>query len=403
MRIAYVCADRGVRPAGSGGSATHVREMVKALAARGLDIVVFATSGDAGSPLPFKVVDLQANPGSLELRSRIQRAARAHPDEARSSQEVYSLLLNQSLAAALESMSPAPDAVYERHSLWSVAGLDFARRRGIPHLLEVNAPLVEQQYAYRELELEAAAGAIEGYVLSGSDRVLATSPELVGYARSHGASGRNVRVVPCGVPGSMFSAPLRTRQLDPSRFVVGFVGSLKPWHGVDVLLRAFRKLRAIDRSYYLVIVGDGPQRADVERYIREHRLEGCSDVLGNVPHEEVVRTLSRMDVAVAPYPELPSFYFSPVKLWEYAAAGVPIAASSSGEISRLFPHGEAALLHPPGSASKLAGHIHRLRSDAALATRLSRRARRIARAHTWDRLAARVEKIALDAIRARRG
>jgi len=282
--------------------------------------------------------------------------------------------------------------------LWCTAGLDFARRRGIPHLLEVNAPLVEQQREYRELDLVPAAEAIEEWLLAGATRVLVTSPALTPYVRSRGGARARVRVVPCGVPAAWLDAPRPPR--DPSRFVIGFVGSLKPWHGIDVLLRAFRKLHAKDRCYRLLIVGDGPLRDETDRYLRMHGLDAFSEMTGAVAPEEVPGLLARMDAGVAPYPELPSFYFSPLKIWEYAGAGVPIVASATGDLPQRFPHREAALLHPPGSSGKLAAHLAGLREDPALAERLARRARRLARRNTWERIAARVERIAEDARRA---
>lgn len=397
MRIAYVSADRGVIPSGRGGSATHVRELVRAMVARGNDVTVIATGASgAGELLGCPVVDPLVDPNADELRSLIQRAARHAGDESHAPREAWSLLLNQTVAVALESMDPPPDVVYERQSLWGTAGLDFARRRGIPHLLEVNAPLVDQQREYRELDLSTAAVAIEEWLLGRSTRVLVTSPALTDYVRSHGGSRARVRVVPCGVPASLLGAERAPR--DPSRFTIGFVGSLKPWHGVDVLLRAFRKLHAKDRCYRLLIVGDGPLREESERYLRMHGLDAFSEMTGSVPPEEVPAWLARMDAGVAPYPELPSFYFSPLKIWEYAGAGVPILASATGDLPQRFPHREAALLHPPGSAGKLAAHVEMLREDPTLGLRLARHARRIARLHTWERIAARIERIAADAI-----
>jgi glycosyltransferase involved in cell wall biosynthesis len=398
MHIAYVCADRGVRPGGSGGSSTHVRELVKALAARGARITVLAAAADgAAEALGVPVIDLMAAPGMAELRAAVQKAARTAGDEGRAPHESMALLLNQAIASALAGLQPRPDVVYERHSLWSTAGLHFARNHGIPHLLEVNAPLVSQEKEYRQLALAPAAEAIEEWLVTTSDRLLVTTPSLADWAHGRGASRRAVRVVPCGVPSALVAAGPRER-VDPSRFTIGFVGSLKPWHGVDILLRAFRKLHRRELGYRLRIVGDGPMRGEIERWIGAHGLGGCTDVVGAVPPEAIPGELARMDAGVAPYPELPSFYFSPLKLWEYAGAGVPMAASAVGDLPRLFPHREAALLHPAGSASKLAEHLATLREDPALAQRLARRARMVAKAHTWDRIAARVERIAADAV-----
>jgi glycosyltransferase involved in cell wall biosynthesis len=97
-----------------------------------------------------------------------------------------------------------------------------------------------------------------------------------------------------------------------------------------------------------------------------------------------------MDVGLAPYPALPMFYFSPLKIFEYAAAGVPIVASASGQIAEILAHRSTALLHPPGSIRKMVEHIEELRARR-LRERLGREARCLAvRRFTWDRNAARV-------------
>jgi glycosyltransferase involved in cell wall biosynthesis len=153
-------------------------------------------------------------------------------------------------------------------------------------------------------------------------------------------------------------------------------------------------MREKHSDYRLLIVGDGPLREEIEKSCRARGFADAVTLTGSVDHLDVGRYLARMDVGVASYPEMSEFYFSPLKVWEYAAASVPIAASASGELPALFPHKEAALLHPPGNARKLARHIERLRDNPDFAVRLARAAHRTARAHTWDRLAARVVRAA---------
>ena len=98
-----------------------------------------------------------------------------------------------------------------------------------------------------------------------------------------------------------------------------------------------------------------------------------------------------MDVAVAPYPKLAGFYFSPLKVYEYMAAGRPIVASSVGQVADVLTHRRTALLHPPGSVRKLVEHVEELRRRPQLRERLGRDARRLAsKRFTWDRNAARV-------------
>ena len=242
------------------------------------------------------------------------------------------------------------------------------------------------------------ACAVEALLLSEADRVIVTSPALREYVQVRGTSRKNVRIIPCGVSPRMFAPPGRLGSRDRKEFVIGFLGSLKPWHGVEILLEAFAELCGLSPDYRLLLVGDGPLRPEVETFCRARRLTQRMTLVGSVDHERVPDYLVRMDVGMAPYPPLSSFYFSPLKIWEYAAAGLPIVASASGDLARLFPHRSAALLHPPGNVRKIVKHVERLRRDRDLGRRLARRARRVARLHTWDRLAARFESLAAHAL-----
>src|SRR5512139_454164 len=192
MRIAYVCADRGIAVDGNSGSSIHVREMVRALAARGEEPTVFAAGGGRVGGTEVPVVDIGGDPQLAELRARTAKALRASGREATRAAEIYSLMLNQTLLVSLASAARF-DLVYERQSLWSLAGLQYARRERIPFFLEVNAPLADQQRVYRDLELEEAAVAVEAILFEQSDRIFVTTASLVEYVHARGGSRSKVR------------------------------------------------------------------------------------------------------------------------------------------------------------------------------------------------------------------
>src|SRR5215471_8504506 len=152
MRIAYLCCDRGVSAGGRNGAATHLRQLVNALVDRGAEVKLLAAragSEGARSGVACEVIDVDTDPLLQRLR---RRAARLEDTGgANRASEIHGLLLNQAVTDQLEALAARwPfDVVFERYSLWSYAGLRFARRRGLPLLLEVNAPLVAQQEEYR--------------------------------------------------------------------------------------------------------------------------------------------------------------------------------------------------------------------------------------------------------------
>ena len=91
-----------------------------------------------------------------------------------------------------------------------------------------------------------------------------------------------------------------------------------------------------------------------------------------------------MDITVAPYLEVPNFYFSPLKLYEYMASGRAVVASDAGEIAALVHDGRSGLVCPPGDVAALGRALLRLAHDAGLRARLGAAARREAERHTWS-------------------
>jgi glycosyltransferase involved in cell wall biosynthesis len=172
---------------------------------------------------------------------------------------------------------------------------------------------------------------------------------------------------------------------------VGFVGSLKPWHGLPILIDAFARFQRNYPQARLLLVGDGKERDRLSQEIATRKLESAVDFTGAVSPQTVPHWLAQMDVAVAPYPPSEDFYFSPLKVYEYMAAGLPVVASNIGQISQIIDDGVNGLLVPPGDATALADALEQLWRSPLLRRRLGDSARgKILQHHTWERV---VEKI----------
>jgi glycosyltransferase involved in cell wall biosynthesis len=268
-------------------------------------------------------------------------------------------------------------AIYERFSLFSAAGVRVARELGLAHALEVNAPLREEAASFRTLPHPELAVAFEEEVMGGTDRILAVSSALAARLIDQGLAASKVEVVPNGVAAHRFPEPRR----DPSRFVVGFAGSLKPWHGVETLADAVSEVPRV----HLEVFGAGPLEETLSR-VPSDRITR----LGMRPHEEVLKRMAGWDAGLAPYAPVDRFWFSPLKVLEYMAAGTCPVVSDVGDARQTLGGGERGVLVPPADVGALANAIRSLASDRETAWRLGRRARDWVHRHrSWTLNAAR--------------
>jgi glycosyltransferase involved in cell wall biosynthesis len=362
---------------GRKGCSIHVQEVLRALAQRGIGLDLFTTSGEGERPAGLETVRLH----SLGTPPRGEPAVR----------EQALVAINGELSRLLEQCGPF-DFVYERYSLWSFAAMEFARDRDLPGLLEVNAPLIEEQAKYRVLVDRATAENVANRVFNAARVLLPVSDEVGAYLEGFVGARDKVHALANGVNPNRFSGEIAPAL--PARegaFTVGFVGTLKAWHGLPVLVEAFGQLHARFPDTRLLIVGDGPERERLIADVTSRGLSAAVLFIGAVAWDDVPGWLASMDVAVAPYPRLERFYFSPLKVYEYMAAGVPVVASSSGQLEQLIESGVNGLLTPPDDAEALAASLELLVTDAQLRKRLGSAGRaKVLRGHTWDKV---VEKI----------
>lgn len=350
MNVLYVCADKGIPLQGHKGASVHVRAVTSALQRLGHDVTVAARRVDGDNPPPdvSRIVPLHADPGQAAAQLR-------------------------DLIGGLHT-----DAVIERYSLDSGAARQATADRGMPLTLEVNAPLAEEARRYRGLN-DPAATEREHRVLQAADRIQVVSGALLRYVRSV-APRVPSRWIPNGVDTLAFThaTPAYLPGVG-SGPVVGFAGSMKPWHGVDVLLDAFASARRQVPGLHLLLVGGGPEEQRLRDRAAAADLAGTVTFTGQVSHHEVPPLVKRFDVAVAPYQQQTDFYFHPLKVVEYLAAGVPVIYADQGDLAQLV--GRAGVAHQPGSVRELAERIVEVTSDQILLARLQ--------AHTTERAAGR--------------
>ena len=163
MRMAYVCMDRGISVFGWTGSSVHVQEVIRAMSRLGVQVELFTARLDGEPPPDLALVPVHCLPVLQEGPC--------------ATREQSGLAKNRDLRVALQRAGPF-DLVYERYSLWSFAGMEFARDMGASGLLEVNAPLIEQQVRYRRLVDRAGAEQVAQRAFAAATALIARDRRL---------------------------------------------------------------------------------------------------------------------------------------------------------------------------------------------------------------------------------
>lgn len=231
----------------------------------------------------------------------------------------------------------------------------------------------------------------EGYVTTTG--VLAAEMRTRFGDRSHLATIPNGVRLPANRPSTQ--AP-RTKST-----LVAYAGHLYPWKGVDVLIRALRQLPSI----HALIVGGLSGEPDLERIrtlARELDVDRRVRFSGQVEPSRVPDLLKEAAILVLPTVATASAaYTSPLKLFEYFAAGKPVVASDLPPIREVVRDGENGLLFVAGSPDSLACAIRRLEDDKPLADALAERAIADVEQYSWCRRAERLEAFLMDVVRGR--
>ena len=368
--IAYICADPGIPVFGTKGASVHVQEIIRAWRALGEDVHIYCTR--VGDDVPADLADVPVTCFPVGKGTGATERERAAARE----QEV--LDATRQIAEAV--LADGATAVYERFSLFSVVMAVVTATLDIPGYLEVNAPLIDEQREHRILVDEGAAKAALRAQLHAATRVSTVSQPVADWCLAQsGADGLAERIVvtPNGV--NIDRIPAVTPSDDP---LVLFVGTLKPWHGTEHLIHA----AALSQNRWrLRIVGDGPQAPRLKELAEALNLD--VDFVGAVAPEQIPGTMQGAWVAVAPYPEQEDQYFSPLKVFEYSAAALPVVASDVGQIPTIVQHDRTGLLVEPSHPQALAGAIDSLVSDPARARAMGAAGRDyMSKEHTWHRV-----------------
>lgn len=281
------------------------------------------------------------------------------------------------LLAALYTWRRHPDVVYSRDwpVLTAVSGL---------------RPKATMVWEAHDLPQGRPAGVAFRRLLPQLAGVVAISRGLGTELQQMGLRSERLLIAPDAVDPTRFASPpakaaaRATLDLPIDAQIVAYTGHLYAWKGAHTLALASRDLP--ERTLVCLV---GGTRADLEAcraFLDRHRLERVR-LAGHVPPAQVPAWLAAADVLALPnsgQDALSARYTSPLKLFEYMAAGRPIVASDLPSLREVLTHGENAYLVPPDDPAALATGLRKLLADPPLAGRLAANARCAVARRTWQ-------------------
>ncbi len=378
------------RTASKDGQAVHIEEMIEALRAEGHEVRVVAPAVGEQGEMGGKVGWVH------QLKTALPKALYELLELA------YSLVAYRKLKAAAKEFKP--DAIYERYNLFLLSGAMLKRKLGIPLLLEVNAPLVYERSQHSGgLALPWLARWAEGKAWRAADFVLPVTKVLAGHVKEYGVPDERIAVIPNGINKSHFSTAPNPEKAKETlglqgRIVLGFTGFVRDWHGVDRIIDWMATADAPTNTY-LLVVGDGPVRGELETQARNLGIGNRVRFTGVVHRHEVPGYVAAFDIALQP---AVTSYASPLKLMEYLILGKAIIAPATPNLLEILSEGKNAAMFNEAAPGSLQATLTRLCRDTGLRDQLAIAARQTIDdlELTWTGNAKRVVKLAASQISA---
>lgn len=290
--------------------------------------------------------------------------------------------------------------------LTGLTAVGVARTLGVPCVYEVRGlweiTALSRDPSYAGTLHFAQAVRLETEACLNADRVIAITGALKDELVRRGVPSDKISVVPNGVDTARFRPLPRDAELgaqlgiSAEHVVVGYVGSILDYEGVDDLLRAVRK--CVDRgatNLRLLIVGDGAAYTSCIALSRELELQEHVIFTGRVPFEHVENYYSLIDIAPFPRKPLPVCEMvSPLKPFEAMAMGKCVIVSSVAALAEIVGDRPIGFIFDKGSVASLTETLLHVVSNRELRLRTGEEARKFTLAERdWRSLAKRVAKI----------
>lgn len=380
MRICYVTGSAEIT--GAHGGSTHVYETSTNLAKLGHDIYLLSMD-------QFCLVEVRMSRSSHISRQEIRMANSLHNLFGMALLIVLMFLKLIWLIKANDI-----DVVCIRSQRTDLFASLASMITGRPTVLEVNGPL------WTKFSAESATA-----IYTTSEKIMGINAlrETVDInkikKKLHIVTwGANIQRFNPKIDGEIFRRKLSLSNNVP---IILYVGSFRSWHGLEEIVAASKLVLECLPETKFLMVGSGPLFNAISSFTKTRNLNESFIFVGKIPYKDVPYYVAAADICLAPFcPQRYAvmrefdFFFTPIKLFEYMAAGKSIVSTNVGNIRKLIDSGRTGLLIKPSDSKALAEAILILARNKALANKLGINARKDAvNKFSWRKHAGILENI----------
>jgi glycosyltransferase involved in cell wall biosynthesis len=370
------------RTQGRGVEGVHIREIVNAWKRDGHDV-------DIIEPPKVSALEEQDQRSAAETsltKTLYKYISRYVPEIAF---EVFEIIYNFTSAGRLRKLLAGKryGFLYERYALFNWSGMREAKRAGVSAVLEVNYTCRTPLYRKRSKILKPLAGRVEKWVFNRADEIVVVSTYLKHHLIELGINESKIIVMANAADPEKFmhedkNSEVREQYGINGKTVIGFTGGFYPWHGLDLLFKAFKIVSRKYEDTVLFLVGDGPMALPLKGEVENSGLTDKVVFTGTINHNKLPAYISAIDIAVMPHS---NEYGSPMKIYEYMAMNKPVIAPRFGPLEDGITHGIEGLLFEPGNSEELVLALERLIRNRFLREEMGRSGReKILSTHNWQ-------------------
>ncbi len=305
---------------------------------------------------------------------------------------LYDLKYDQKIKDVIQREKP--DFIFERITSYHDSGLRAAKEMGIPFVVEIHE--MHNALAYKDrMNFEWYRRYLWIKVAREADLVVVVSTMLKQYLIDEGVDDKNIIVLPNAVDLDLFKVQnkrdeVRNKLSIGQETVIGFVGCMHAYHGIDLLPLLCKQLLDRGLNFRILLVGSFDRWPGGEQAYRDvlnkYDVESYFTLVGGVPVTDVPAYIEAMDIGLMPDS---NEYGSPLKIFEYGALAKPVVVPAYGPVKDVIQDACNGLLFAPKSINEMSQAIENLITNSDLSLKIGQQLQTdVKDKHTWEKNAA---------------